>query len=451
MSAPNPLTNAELHLHLAGSFHPEDFMALARPFYHEINWHGRDFVTEYNRVLQSDLDPVALFAMANGDQEVALARLRHYYVYDQGDNGRFDRFMWKCRFFQRVWAHGWDQDDELAQHMVQRLLRHHRQQGLDYVEYRSSFWGDARQQQRNLARLSAQLKEAAAIGLTARLIVPLPRTNPLPDFEMLLHLLAHTPELRETIVGIDFASEEEGHPPQEKRPFFSRLRQYNQAHPERALDAVYHVGETFYDKSLESAARWCHEAAELGAQRLGHCIALGLDPEIAVTRRPHAHETEPVSERLDQIAYDLRWQRELMAYGIAVNAAQLREEQTALRKLNGDEGVERPYSPPRFHDIRRRQQFVLDQFTRLGTVIECCPTSNLRIGGVPDAAHHPIHRFLDSRVNLAICTDDPGVFDITLASEIDWVLRHTGHTPATLTRRLGNPYRFRLGQSKQVS
>lgn len=47
-------------------------------------------------------------------------------------------------------------------------------------------------------------------------------------------------------------------------------------------------------------------------------------------------------------------------------------------------------------------------------------------------------------MNLCICTDDPGVFDITLASEIEWVLRHTDYTPESLAKRLGDPRRFAL-------
>ena len=109
-----------------------------------------------------------------------------------------------------------------------------------------------------------------------------------------------------------------------------------------------------------------------------------------------------------------------------------------------DDWVERPYTPQRFSQIRQRQTFVLDQLTKLGTVIECCPTSNLRIGGVPDAEHHPVHRLLASQVNLCLCTDDPGTFDITLASEIEWALRHTPYTPESLSHRLGNPRRFQL-------
>ena len=182
----------------------------------------------------------------------------------------------------------------------------------------------------------------------------------------------------------------------------------------------------------------------MGAKRLGHCIALGLDPAVAVSRRPQAHEAELVSERLDQIAYDLRFVRQLRQAGAPVDVPALQAEQRSLASLEADDWVERPYTSQRFQDIRQRQSFVLNQLTQAGTVIECCPTSNLRIGGVPDAEHHPIHRLLASRVNLCICTDDPGTFDITLASEIEWVLRHTSFTPDSLAQRLGDPRRFKL-------
>jgi hypothetical protein len=218
----------------------------------------------------------------------------------------------------------------------------------------------------------------------------------------------------------------------------------NRERPERALEVAYHVGETYFDKSLESAVRWCHEVAEMGAKRLGHAIALGLDPAVAITRRPKAHEAEPVSERLDQIGYDLTHREALAAYGIAVDVAALEEERAQLAKRPGDELVERPYTPERLAGFRRRQDFVLDRLVELGTVIETCPTSNLRIGGVPSPAEHPVHRFLRSDVNLVISADDPGTFDTPLAAEVDWVLAHSGYDPAALVERLGDPRRFRF-------
>jgi hypothetical protein len=222
----------------------------------------------------------------------------------------------------------------------------------------------------------------------------------------------------------------------------------NQSHPERALDIVYHVGESFFDKSLESAIRWCHEIAEMGARRLGHAIALGLDPAIAIARRPQAHMWERVSERLDQLTYDLHYRRQLTRYGVTVDEQALMAERKRLGAVDSGACIERPYDEGRLAEVRKRQRFVLDRLKALGTVIECCPTSNLRIGGVPDASHHPIHRFLDSEVNLVICTDDPGIFDITLASEVEWVRTHAVLDVETLQRRLGDPRRFRLGQQR---
>jgi hypothetical protein len=183
----------------------------------------------------------------------------------------------------------------------------------------------------------------------------------------------------------------------------------------------------------------------MGPKRLGHATALGLDPEIAIKRRPNAHTCELVSERLDQIAYDLTCISELSAFDIEVNTNALQTEQQALKNRAPDETVERPYNRQRLVEIRNRQQYVLNRLTQLGTVIETCPTSNLRIGGVPDPSHHPIHTFLKSNVNLVIGADDPGIFDSPLAKEIDWALTHTNWTPESLEKRLGDPRRFQLG------
>ena len=66
---------------------------------------------------------------------------------------------------------------------------------------------------------------------------------------------------------------------------------------------------------------------------------------------------------------------------------------------------------------------------------------------MPDPGHHPIHTFLKSDVPLAVCADDPGIFDVTLADEIDWVRTHCGlgyiiardgELPEVLERKIWN-------------
>ena len=84
----------------------------------------------------------------------------------------------------------------------------------------------------------------------------------------------------------------------------------------------------------------------------------------------------------------------------------------------------------------------------LDVVIETCPTSNLRIGAVPDAQAHPVHRFLASDVKLAIGADDPGIFDCTLADEVDWVHHHSDMDADALHARLGDPHHYRLGRRR---
>ena len=326
-----------------------------------------------------------------------------------------------------------------------------RTEGLDYVEYRCGTGKDPAGFRYWHRLCAATLLAATRDGFTARYIVTLPRHAPLEGYALLRDLLADQPELASVIVGIDFAGVEEGCPPKTFRALFDQVARDNRADPASALDVVFHVGESFFDKSLESAIRWCHEVAELGARRLGHAIALGLDPALAVARRPGAHARETVAERREQLAYDLAHREALAAYGVPLEATALRGEQATLATHDHDALVERPYDDARLDAIRQRQRFVLDRLMALGTVIECCPTSNLLIGGVPDPAHHPLHRFLAAGVDVVLCSDDPGTFGITLASEIDWAVAHTGLDRATLARRLGDPRRFRLGQRRRTA
>ena len=132
--------------------------------------------------------------------------------------------------------------------------------------------------------------------------------------------------------------------------------------------------------------------------------------------------------------------------GVVLDSQALQKERDGLCNSKPDETVKRLYDGYRLEEIRCRQSFVLDCLTEMGTVIESCPTSNLRIGGVPRPEDHPVHRFLRSDVNLAICADDPGVFGTTLADEVEWVAEHSEWERSRLAERLGDPFRFRMGK-----
>jgi adenosine deaminase len=318
--------------------------------------------------------------------------------------------------------------EDLATEMgffVQRMLADQRRQGIAYAEQRLLLGNRIAPPaaRRLLAPILEQYAAAEASGLSARLAVSLPRENPWPMWE-LVQELALGPH-GELVTGVDFCHVEEGFPPREKREFFRAVHEWNARRPERALAILYHVGESFVDKSVESAIRWVQEAAELGAHRLGHAIALGIEPDCY-----GEHErTETVAERLDQLAYDLAHADGLARHGVRIDRAATARERDLPATRDPDHGVVHRYDAARLAELRARQNYAMERVRAAGAVVEVCPTSNLRIGGIDDPAHHPVHRFLDAGLRVVVGSDDPGIFDTTVRDELDWVAKHAGLAP----------------------
>ena len=435
------LRGCDLHLHILGAFYSEDVLALGRDRYREVNWDEWGYLDDYQKAFGVRPYPIAVFERAVAELN-GVSHVQNLHVFTEEDGGDFGRWEAKFKFFTSIWTHYRSMGEEGDLRLLRRMLERHRAQGLDYVEFRIGSGLDGFQYWHGLC--AQTLREASEGEFVAKYILSFPRNGAFEHYAELQRLFDERPEFIDTIVGIDFAGQEEGMPPKHLRTFMSQVVEDNERHPGRAVDVVYHVGESFFDKSLESAVRWCHEVAEMRVRRVGHAIALGLDPEVAVSRRPGAHERESVSERIDQIEYDLRYAKELEAYGIREDHEALGEEKDNLQTLEPDETVRRTYDAQRLEGIRKRQRLVLDRLTELGTVIECCPTSNLRIGGITRPGDHPIGRFLDTDVSIVICSDDPGNLETSVSREVDWVLGVTGKSESDLVERLGNPREFRL-------
>lgn len=265
--------------------------------------------------------------------------------------------------------------------------------------------------------------------LTERLAVSLDRADPWAGWDRMQELALGP--YGAALTAVDFCGVEEGFAPKGLAGFFTAVHAFNAAHPQRALAVLCHVGESFRDKSLESAVRWVQEVPENGAHRLGHAIALGVDPDLF---GPHTRR-EPVGERRDQIGYDLVHRDGLLAAGVPVDAEALHDELTDLAPLPDDATLAVEYDQSRLEDVRRRQRYAMTRVRATGAVIEVCPTSNRRIGGITDRAHHPVHRFLAAGLPVVVACDDPGVFGATLTRELDWVCAGT-HDPAGLREQL---------------
>lgn len=408
---------AELHLHLYGCIRPADLLRhLAARESVLWDWYEAEMLAAYGRVPPTR---EIVERHRSGDPEAA-ALFAELFVFGDQDAGNFDRFQAK---FNLLMAGSSFRDLDGPPDVVgaevatfaAAIRADHQRNGIGYAEQRVMLGPDlGTPRDRVVLDTLLATYTGADSGPTERLALSLSRANPWAAWERVQELALGP--YGEALTAVDFCFIEEGHPPKDKASFFAAVQDFNAAHPQRALAILYHVGESFRDKSLESAVRWVHEAAELGAHRLGHAIALGIDPAVF---GPHTRH-EPASERRDQIAYDLTHLDGLRAAGVSVDPVALRTE---LNSLSADP-VSVAYDEARLEDVRRRQDYAMARIRALGTIVEVCPTSNRRIGSIIDPAHHPVHRFLAAELPVVVSSDDPGIFGTTLRDELDWVCRH---------------------------
>lgn len=415
---------AELHVHLYGNIRWDDYLRYVESRDTDWTFYEQSFERAFGRKA-----PVRDILERHRDGDPQAARdFRDLFVFSDVDAGSFERFQAKFNLlingseFLRMHLRD-DPYPSLRAEMCEfarAILAAQRREGLGYVEQRalSTFAPDkCRYLYEGLLEL---YQRETGPDLIPRLAVSLPREDPWPQWEVTRELALGP--LGESLTGVDFCFVEEGHPPKEKADFFAAVHEFNSAHPERALSILYHVGESFSDKSLESAVRWVQETAENGAHRLGHAIALGVEPECY---GPHERR-ETVAERRDQLAYDLAHAEELRRHGVTVDADAIARELDELRGAPSDQVLAQHYDAERLEQVRRRQDYAMERVRATGAVIEVCPTSNRRIGDIDDPEHHPVHRFLEHGLPVVVASDDPGIFDTTLESEIEWVARHAG-------------------------
>jgi adenosine deaminase len=78
---------------------------------------------------------------------------------------------------------------------------------------------------------------------------------------------------------------------------------------------------------------------------------------------------------------------------------------------------------------------LLDHLAAARIPLEVCPVSNLRTGVVRSLDEHPIRTFVERGILVTVATDDPWMFETSLASEFRELERRLGLDRAE-TRRL---------------
>ena len=398
---------ADIHVHLYGSIQPADYLDFVRS--RDVDW--EHYESAYHAAYGVATPARDILERCRSGEPAAEEEFHRLFVFGDDDAGSFQRFQAKMNMIVGIlhelptWVH--------------KIIDAQRRQSVRYAEQRDLIGGTLKggQARDHLSAILEEYSKYSDSEFQPRLAPSLPRGDPWPYWEITRELaLGPNGHL---LTGIDFCYIEEGHPPKEKRELFAEVRDFNRRHPERALAILYHVGESFEDKSLESAIRWVHEAAELGAHRLGHAIALGVDPDVY-----GKHErSETVAERIDQLRHDLHHAEGLRRHGVHIDVQEIRKELADVEAMEGDSEVTRNYDDAGLDVVRAPQRYAMECIRSLGAVVEVCPTSNRRIGGISSHHHYPVHRFIENDVPFVVASDDPGIFGTTLADEIDWVVQ----------------------------
>ncbi|MWD27308.1 adenosine deaminase [Aquicoccus sp. SCR17] len=76
---------------------------------------------------------------------------------------------------------------------------------------------------------------------------------------------------------------------------------------------------------------------------------------------------------------------------------------------------------------------LVEELAEAGTVLECCPGSNVKLGLYPSVAKHPIERLRAAGVKVTVSTDDPPFFHATMRREYEDLSRAFGWDAEVLT------------------
>ena len=95
------------------------------------------------------------------------------------------------------------------------------------------------------------------------------------------------------------------------------------------------------------------------------------------------------------------------------------------------------------HGIRAVEDAELMEHLREKNIpLEVCITSNVRTGAVGSLKEHPVRRLFDAGVPLVLSTDDPALFECSLAGEYELARREFGFTEEEIAGLVRNSFLY---------
>lgn len=389
----------ELHCHLYGCLKEEDLQWLGQR--KTPRW--EIFKNSYKTLYQKEPDLEILYKnkiFSNSIlNEVQKNILRKFYIMEKTDSNSFLVFQNKFDFIISL-SHT---DPEELQELTKRVL--YRQKEF-YSEYRMMFSPkitqiEFKEKVKALVE-SFDYMEKEIVPKKAKLIISLNREYPL--YEWQYEIIKEIKKNSNSLIGIDFAGKEEGFPPKEKFKFVQQVHKDNQS--SKPILILYHVGESFNDKTPASAIRWILEIQENYVHRIGHAIALAYTED----KIQDKIFNEILEERKDHLNFLI------LLYEKGENWIPIDYIKKEKKRI---ENYQNSY-PVVYKDIEKKLyldflEYSITILKKQNVIIESCPTSNLRICGFS-----PLKFFVEKGLNVCLGADDPSIFDTTLEKEFEF-------------------------------
>lgn len=313
-------------------------------------------------------------------------------------------------------------DDKEIREVTTDVVFSQSREDVSYSEYRLMF-GKDEPKESFYAKLMASV-EGLALGeekaksngknIESRLAISLHRDKNFEQhYDWMKNWMVKDSFLRKYLVGIDFCHIEEGFPVRDKLHFFKSVNKDNISSPDSSLAILYHVGESFRDKTPFSAVRWVMEAGLGGAHRLGHALALGIDSDFFLGDE----RVETVSEARAQVELELEELDTISSFGPFYSKEELDGIRNGLEGKSDSELVYTNFDSTKSQYLHTFQNYAMSKLSKTNVVVECCPSSNLYIGMLEHHIDHPIQRFVQNDLKVTIASDDPGLFGTSLEEE----------------------------------
>ncbi len=404
----------ELHTHLYGCLTEEDIQWLGRRKQPRWEIYKNSFLNTYS--YEPDLSILKTYQIFSNEflTEEKKQILKKFYVMDSTKYG----FLEFQTCFDFIISLSYTDPEELREISKNIILR----QKEIYTEYRMMFSPkispyEFSEKLKALVEIF-DIMEKQIYPKQAKLIISLNRENPL--YEWQYEIVKKIQNSSDALIGIDFAGKEEGFPPKEKKEFIKKVLNDNKRN--KPLLITYHVGESFSDKTPASAVRWILETVKMGVHRIAHAVALAYTEE----RIQNKVFYEISVERKDQLEFFLslyetgeRW----------IDTDYIQKQKKNLEYQNFYL-IHVPYEGKEKKLYLNFLEYTIDVIKKNNTIIESCPTSNIRI-----CRFSPLKFFVDSGLNVCLGADDPSILDTTLEKEFEYVKSILGSETAELIKK----------------